>query len=171
MDSQLFWKKGYSYRGLEYAREITLSYLDKIRENYRDLRIVFSGTKGFHIHVLNWHHEDWAKLDERNILKSHEVARFRYTKYLQQTVVGFDKYHFAVSSDVMRVITFPESLNAKKGMICKHIPIKEFEDLDLHSLVMSASAQRFLYPSEFHSHLESMDLGDDFVRILRRGGG
>ena len=170
VDTQRFWKPNYHYRGLEYARDISLSYLDKIQENYKDIRIIFSGEKGFHIHILDFDFKDWANRDSKNVIKSHEVARFRYTKYLQQTVGGFDKYHFVVSSDTMRVITFPESLNAKTGLICKNIDPKEFESLDLHSLVMDSSAERFLYPS-FSSHRELVDSSDDFVRILAQGRG
>jgi hypothetical protein len=69
----------------------------------------------------------------------HEVARFRYTKYLNDTAGGFDNHHFILSSDVMRVITFPESLNGETGLVCSYLgnPV-EFRDLRVHEILEQA---------------------------------
>jgi DNA primase catalytic subunit len=48
--------------------------MDKIEENYSDIRVVFSGKKGFHIHVHDFDVRDWTHDNEGNQIKSHEVA-------------------------------------------------------------------------------------------------
>ena len=106
---------------IEGSKQLTERLLDKIGENYRDIRVVFSGKSGFHIHVLDFELRDWAGYDEKNPLKSHEVARLRYTKLLNGSVGGFDRHHFILSADVMRVITFPESLNGETGLVCSYL--------------------------------------------------
>ena len=121
------------------SKRLAERLLDEIEENYSNIKIVFSGKSGFHIHVLDFEVRDWALYREKNPLKSHEVARFRYTMHLSEVVGGFDRHHFIVSSDVMRVITFPESLNASTGLICSCLGSPhEFRDTTI-SLVLRRS--------------------------------
>jgi DNA primase catalytic subunit len=59
---------------LENSKQLTEKFIDEIKTNYSDVRAVFSGKAGFHIHVLDFHLRDWVRYDERNPLKSHETA-------------------------------------------------------------------------------------------------
>ena len=128
---------------IENSKQLTERLLDKIGENYRDIRIVFSGKSGFHIHVLDFELRDWARYDEKHPLKSHEVARFRYTKHLNGSVGGFDRHHFILSCDVMRVITFPESLNGETGLVCSYLgDPAEFCDLKVYDILDQARASK-----------------------------
>jgi len=34
---------------------------------------------------------------------------------------GFDDHHFTLSCDPMRVVSFPGSVNAETGLICKYL--------------------------------------------------
>jgi len=71
---------GFSVSGLQLAHDKTLAIVDKIRDNYSDIRIVFSGRRGFHVHVLDFNVRDWTEYNEEDPIKSHEVARFLYTR-------------------------------------------------------------------------------------------
>ena len=68
---------------LENSKEISLRLLDAMGTNYSKFEIVFSGKRGFHLHVLDFDPSDWTKFNEANPIKSHEVARLIYTKYLK----------------------------------------------------------------------------------------
>ena len=71
------------------------------------------------------------------------MARFRYTKQLNNSVGGFDRHHFILSSDVMRVITFPESLNGETGLVCSILGNPtEFCDLKVHDILEQARASK-----------------------------
>jgi len=102
VDSYLFWKPHSHYEDenrlcsgcLRLSYEATLELLWKIEENYRDVHVVFSGRRGFHIHVLDFDMRDWTHYNDRNPLKSHEVARFKYTKHLKAACGDFDRCHF-----------------------------------------------------------------------------
>jgi DNA primase catalytic subunit len=89
--------------GLQLAYDKVLMFLDKIKENYSDIRIVFSGKMGFHIHVRNFNVRDWTHYDSRDPIKSHEVARYVYTLYLQRALGRFSRYYFILSTDRARV--------------------------------------------------------------------
>ena len=104
--------------GLQLAYDKTTGILDKIRENYNDIQIVFSGKRGFHIHVRDFNLRDWTHYDLRNPIKSHEVARYIYTLHLQTAIGKFNRYHFILSTDPMRVMTIPNTLNGKTGLVC-----------------------------------------------------
>jgi hypothetical protein len=107
---------------LENAKELTQKVLEVLEENYRDIRVVFSGRAGFHCHVLDFNIEDWTTYNEKNPLKSLEVGRLKYTLYLaKQVPEAFDRSHFILSCDTMRVITVPESLNALTGLKASYL--------------------------------------------------
>ena len=76
-------------------------------------------------------------------MKSHEVARFRYTKFLNDSVGGFDRHHFILSSDVMRIITFPESLNGETGLVCSYLGNPaEFRDRRVYEILETAKSAK-----------------------------
>jgi DNA primase catalytic subunit len=155
------------FSGLQLAYNKTRSLIEKIQENYSDIHIVFSGRRGFYIHVLDFEVSDWAKYDERDPIRSHEVSRFHYTLYLKSTVGEFSKYHFILSTDPMRVMTVPGSLNGKTGKICFYVGgPNEFDKLTLEGVVLKSDSQRYLYNSGFqsansflHSHPETLNVG------------
>ena len=118
---------------LEIARRYTIRLSEIIEENYSNIMIVFSGARGFHIHVLDFKVGDWTFYNEHDPVKSHEVARFRYTLHLsRQLDTRFDEPHFTLSVDPMRVISVPYSLNGSTMLICK--PIGSRLDLERKSV-------------------------------------
>jgi DNA primase catalytic subunit len=149
---------------LQLAYDKTRSLIDKIQENYSDLHMVFSGRRGFHVHVLDFKVNDWAKYDERTPIRSHEVSRFHYTRYLKSALGEFSKYHFTLSTDPMRVMTVPGSLNGKTGKICFYVgDSSDFEKLTFEDVVRRSDASRYLYNNGFqsansflHSHPETL---------------
>jgi len=93
---------------------------EAIEQNYSDLMMVFSGRKGFHIRILDFNLRDWTYYNERNPIKSHEVGRFKYTKLLAD-LVPVNRPHFLLSTDPMRIISLPNSLNGESGLVCTPI--------------------------------------------------
>jgi hypothetical protein len=114
--------------------------LEVIEENYMDIRVVFSGRQGFHIHVFDFLIEDWTHIDDKNMLKSHEVSRLIYTNLLAEMVpVAFDKAHFTLSVDPMRVMSMPESLNGVTGVSCSYLGRpKEFRKMSVEDVMRKA---------------------------------
>ena len=158
VDAYLNWRPHSHYKGMEgvcigclsLAYDATLELLWKIKENYKDIHVVFSGRRGFHIHILDFNVRDWTLYNEKNPLKSHEVARFKYTKHLKDRCSGFDRYHFILSSDVMRVITFPGSLNGETRLICSYLgDPKEFEKKQESHIVWESNATNHFYDFNF----------------------
>ena len=125
---------------IQNAYDLTLRVLEEIEENYSDIRLVFSGRQGFHIHVFDFMIEDWTRVEERNLLKSHEVARFLYTSQLSEKIPeAFDKAHFTLSCDPMRVISMPGSLNALTGVSCSYLgDPKQFKRLSVEEILRKA---------------------------------
>ncbi|MCX8183115.1 MAG: hypothetical protein N3F08_01655, partial [Crenarchaeota archaeon] len=107
---------------LEVARKYTIRLAELVEENYEKIMVVFSGARGFHIHVLDFNVKDWTHYNEQDPVKSHEVARFRYTLHLaRQLDTRFDEPHFTLSVDPMRIISTPHTLNASTGLVCRLI--------------------------------------------------
>ena len=144
--------KGFSVSGLQLTHDMTLAIVDKIRENYSDIRIVFSGRRGFHVHVLDFNVRDWTEYNEEDPIKSHEVARFLYTRYLKTALGEMSKYHFILSSDPMRVMTVPGSLNSRTGKICFLVGDPyDFEKLTLEKVITKSDSRKYLYNNGFQS--------------------
>jgi DNA primase catalytic subunit len=151
--------------GVQIAYDRTVEILDKIRENHSDIRIIFSGKRGFHIHVLDFNLRDWTRYNTRNPIKSHEVARFIYTHYLQSSCGQFGKYHFVLSSDPMRVMTVPGSLNGKTGLVCFEVGCpEEFERLSIEEIVVGSDARKHFYYNGFHTASELVQTHPETTR-------
>jgi hypothetical protein len=121
--------------------------------NYSKFEIVFSGRRGFHLHVLDFDLRDWTTFNEANPIKSHEVARLIYTKYLGQVCGGFDDDHFKLSVDPMRVVTFPDSINGETGLLCKGLGgISDFEASKISSILLECKWTRiYNYPIKWYN--------------------
>ncbi len=132
--------EGFCFGCLENIKELTDRALDAVTENYSDIRVIYSGKRGFHIHVLDFEVRDWTRYDETEPLRNHEVSRFLYSLELQKKVSDlFDESHFKLSSDVTRVITYPESLNGESGLICSYLgDHKDFSRMTVEEILKKA---------------------------------
>ena len=126
------------YGCLETSKGMAVKACEKVERYYSDVAVVFSGRRGFHIHVLDFDLGDWTYYDERNPIKSHEVARLRLSRILALETYGFDRSHFILSVDPMRVLAVPGSLNAESGLRCLHIGGRR----DLETLTVRAIVDR-----------------------------
>lgn len=141
---------------LHISKDLTLHILEAVEENYSNIQVVFSGRRGFHIHVMDFDYKDWTFSDPANLIKSHEVARYKYTLHLASTRYGFNRSHFVLATDPMRVISLPFSLNASGELVC--IPIgdrKDLERLTIEKLMEKASPYRYIRFNAHHEPCES----------------
>jgi hypothetical protein len=87
--------------------------------------------------VLDFNFRDWTDYNERNPIKSHEVARYKFSKIISLDTYVFDRAHFILSVDPMRVISVPNSLNAETGLRCSYIGSrKDLENMTINSLLL-----------------------------------
>ena len=121
---------------LDMSKRLTLQLCEVIEKYYQKLAIVFSGRMGFHVHVLDFNYHDWVGYREKDPIWCHHSARFKFTKLLQKQTHVFDRAHFTVSVDPMRVVTVPNTLDGKTGLICTSIGNrKDLEKLTISELV------------------------------------
>lgn len=106
---------------VENSRILTVQICERIEEYYSKIAVVFSGRRGFHIHVFDFNLRDWTRYDQRNPIKSHEVARLKFTSHLALESCAFDRHHFILSVDPMRVMSVPSTLNAEAGLTCLYV--------------------------------------------------
>jgi DNA primase catalytic subunit len=106
---------------LDMSKRMTMQLCEIIRKYYSKIAIVFSGCEGFHVHVLDFDYHDWVGYREENPIWCHHASRFKFTKLLQKQTHCFDRRHFTVSVDPMRVVTVPNTVNGKTGLVCKFI--------------------------------------------------
>ncbi len=131
---------------IEMAKELTVHTCEQIECHYSNIAIVFSGKSGFHVHVLDFNLRDWTRHHERNPIKSHEVARFKFTKTISLETYCFDRSHFIVSTDPMRVITVPSTLNGESGLVCTYIgDRKDLELQTAENIIANAMPVEALY--------------------------
>ena len=94
--------------------------------------------------MFDFNVEDWTHRDPRNMIKSHEVARFKYTGYLSNLVPkAFDESHFTLSVDPMRVMSVPDSLNGLTGVSCSYLgDSREFKRLSVEEILRKAKGAK-----------------------------
>jgi hypothetical protein len=106
---------------LDMSKRIALQLCEIIHKYYSKIAIVFSGCAGFHVHVLDFDYHDWVGYRERDPIWCHHASRFKFTKLLQKQTHCFDRTHFTVSVDPMRVVTVPNTVNGKTGLVCRFV--------------------------------------------------
>lgn len=141
---------------LDMAKRMTLQ-LCEIMQKYTQIAVVFSGCAGFHVHVMDFDYHDWAPYREKDPIWCHSASRFKFTKLLQEQTHVFDRAHFTVSVDPMRVVTVPNTLNGKTGLTCSFIgSAKDLEKLTIPKLLEKCkSFHGYPEPLEDSSILES----------------
>ena len=123
-------------RCLGMAKDLTLDVCDAIEKYYSKLAVVFSGRMGFHVHVLDFDYRDFTSYREKDPIWCHHASRFKLTRLLQKQTHVFNRAHFNVSVDPMRVVTVPNTLNAKTGLICSHLGDKQdFAELSISQVL------------------------------------
>lgn len=143
--------RGLCVNCIDVSKEATLSITDKISENYSDIQIIFSGRRGFHIWVRDFNPSDWVN-HQGCIPKTFESSRYVYSLKLKKTVEGFDSPHFILSCDVTRVLSFPNSLNARTGLKCLAIGTPQsLEALEPINIIQEADAILDLYHVGYQS--------------------
>jgi DNA primase catalytic subunit len=137
---------GVCHEYLRISKALTVQACEAIEEYYTDIAIVFSGGRGFHIHALGFNIHDWTTYNERNPIKSHEAARFKFSRTIDLETYVFDRHHFILSVDPMRVISVPNSLNAETGLKCLYIGgRKDLENMTINSLLYYANPALEIY--------------------------
>jgi hypothetical protein len=133
---------------LETSRRYAIQLCEAIEESYSDVVVVFSGRRGFHVHALDFSARDWARYDARDPVRSHEVARFRYTLYLSRQVgTVFDRPHFVLSVDPMRVVSVPQTLNGSTGLVCTYVGGRgDLERCDVVRILEMSSPALTIWP-------------------------
>ena len=106
---------------LEISRRLALEAADEIGRYYTDMAVIFSGRRGFHIHVLDFQARDWARPNPRNPFEFQAAARFKLLRLIEPTTHVFDHIHFTVSVDPLRVASVPGSVNGETGLVCSFV--------------------------------------------------
>ena len=79
-------------------------------------------------------------------MKSHEVARFKFCMRLAHDTHVYDRNHFILSVDPMRVVSVPNSLNAETGLVCRFIgDRKDLEARSIHGILESSNPALFVH--------------------------
>jgi len=138
---------------LNMSKRLTLQVCEAIEKYYAKVAVVFSGRLGFHIHVLDFDYHDWAGYREDDPVWCHSAARFKFTKLLQKQTHVFDRAHFTVSVDPMRIVTVPNTLNGTTGLVCRYLGNRK----DLERLAISELLERAKEFCKFHSYPEPLE--------------
>lgn len=125
---------------LDMAKRLTLQLCEVMEKYYSRFAIIFSGRMGFYLHVLDFNYRDWVAYRETDPIWCHHASRFKLTKLLQKQRHVFDRAHFNVSVDPMRVVTVPNTINAKTSLSSCLLSLPCISNT-LHKCLFKPSAQ------------------------------
>jgi hypothetical protein len=128
------------------SRKMTLQLCEQIRRYYSNIHIVFSGRRGFHVHVLDFDINDWTRYNPRRPIRSHERARYKFSRLLQTQTYVFDRSHFILAVDPMRILAVPGSLNGDTGLVCSYVGSpRELESKTVREILEKANPSNLIY--------------------------
>jgi hypothetical protein len=131
---------------LEISRRLAIQVCDEISRYYSKFAIVFSGRRGFHVHVFDFEVKDWTRFDPKDPLRSHASARFKFLKVISPTTYCFDRHHFIVSVDPLRIVSVPMSINGETGLICTFIGDRnDLEKRSVNSIFEESRPERYIF--------------------------
>jgi integrase len=102
---------------------------------------------------MDFDYHDWAPYREEDPIWCHHAARLKFTKLLQKQTRVFDRAHFTVSVDPMRVVTVPGTLNAATGLVCRYIGTRK----DLEKLTIQELLEKSKEYDRFHGYPETLE--------------
>jgi DNA primase catalytic subunit len=138
------------------SKRLTLHLCEAIQKYYSKLAVVFSGCQGFHVHVMDFSYDDRVPYREKDPIWCHAASRFKFTKLLQKQTHVFDRAHFTVSVDPMRVVTVPNTVNGKTGLICTFIGApKDLERLTFPEVLDKSKTFPHSYPETLESSVSN----------------
>jgi hypothetical protein len=132
---------------LEISRRLAIQVCEEISRYYSKFAVVFSGRRGFHVHVLDFEARDWTRfVDPKNPLRSHASARFKFLKLISPSTYCFDRHHFIVSVDPLRIVSVPMSINGETGLICTFLGDRhDLEKRSVNSIVEESRSERYIF--------------------------
>jgi hypothetical protein len=103
---------------------------------------------------MDFDYHDWAPYRMRDPIWCHAASRFKFTKLLQKQTHVFDRVHFTVSVDPMRVVTVPNTVNGKTGLICTFMGSpRELEKLTIPEVLDKSKTFLHGYPETLETPL------------------
>jgi hypothetical protein len=112
------------------------------------MQTVFSGRRGYHIHVVNFDYRDWAKPNTNYPMRAMSNARYKYA--LKVLHHDWEHHYFIVSVDPIRLGTIPNTLNYETELICLHLGNPyDLASLEMHSLLKQADPAKYVWRTLF----------------------
>jgi hypothetical protein len=106
---------------------------------------------------MDFDYHDWAPYREKDPIWCHAASRFKFTKLLQKQTHVFDRAHFTVSVDPMRVVTVPNTVNGKTGLVCTFIGSpRDLERLAISEMLDKSKTFPHGYPEILESCISNM---------------
>ena len=104
------------------TQKLLYELLDTFAIDRKNIELVFSGNRGYHIHVYDKSFIEWKQYERR------ELVNYLITK------CDIDP---PVSYDIVRLIRIPNSLHGKTGMVAEMIPLDKFDKWEPHIMASS----------------------------------
>jgi DNA primase catalytic subunit len=97
------------------------------RWGFEDFQAVYSGSKGFHLYVLDFDIRDFVKeieADPRKREDQHPVAKAQFTEAAVKAGIAVD---VAVTLDPRRILRVPGTVHGKTLNLCEPVPMARVE--------------------------------------------
>jgi DNA primase catalytic subunit len=115
---------------IEDAKSKTIKLIDILKEmGFNDFRIVFTGSKGFRIDVLDYKFEGYENLLPNQRMWAYYMEK---KKIVDKAKEKGGVFCYNVSLDIKRIVRLIGSINSKTGYICSII--NNLENFDLNKI-------------------------------------
>jgi DNA primase catalytic subunit len=104
---------------VENARLLALEALDAVKQNYSEVKTVFTGRRGYQLWILDFDWRDWVGREPRTLRELvwlMALGKARYARVVAAQLSWIDEAHLEVMEDLTRLFALPGTIDGRTGL-------------------------------------------------------
>jgi DNA primase catalytic subunit len=112
---------------VEHARLLALEALGAVRQNYSEVKAVFTGRRGYQLWILDFDWRDWVQREPRTLRELvwlMALGKARYARVVAAQLTWIDEAHLEVVEDLTRLFALPGTVDRRTGLAVVEVDLE-----------------------------------------------
>jgi hypothetical protein len=112
---------------VEHARLLALEALGAVRQNYSEVKAVFTGRRGYQLWIFDFDWRDWVQREPRTLRDTvwlMALGKARYARVVAAQLSWLDEAHLEVMEDLTRLFALPGTVDRRTGLAVVEVDLE-----------------------------------------------